>query len=325
MFVFWFASVLFLIVLALLFRTERGMLAEGRARRRALVLDGLRLAIVAVMFLVLPAAEPRPLATIGLGLAILGFVAVPTKWMVAIGGVDAKWDLRPAQAQAAELMARYPSPMPPEGAAAMENIVLGLDRVRSRETAELCDLLKSRYGDWIEGTSRPLDQARRSVRIYDLQRELYGDDVRPTLLDEREATFRWHLYRLLGAMSEAGVARSTPEQRACFAEAIKELDGYRRDDTAQLIDVLKTSGRAWLRSRSRKAWQTGSGPADAESAIEEARLRLWPSTSVFWGAILDEADRRRLAPLRESGQRAEKPSEAGSKADSEAQPMQRTP
>ena len=120
---FWLASVLFVIVLAILFRTERMMLHEGRARSRALVMDGVRLAAVAAMFFALPAAQPRPLATIGLGLAAFAFIAVPSSWMLAIGGIDPKWELRRIQAECAALMARYPSPMPPDGAAEMRRIV----------------------------------------------------------------------------------------------------------------------------------------------------------------------------------------------------------
>jgi hypothetical protein len=295
MFIFWLASILFVILLAILFRTERMMLAEGRARQRALVLDGFRLAIVAVMFFALPLAEPRPLATIGLGLAALGFVAVPSRWMLAIGGVDPKWILRPAMAKAAELMTRYPTPMPSEGAEAMRAILGDLARLRGPETAELCDLLTARYSDWIEGANKPLPAARRSVRIYDLQREMYGDDVRPPLLDEAEATFRWRLYRTFARMTETGVARATPEQRLRFGELIRELDGFRRADTTEFIDCLVESGRNWLRSRSGQAWPDRLGGAEAEPAIEQTRLRLWPGTSVFWGAILDEADRRELA------------------------------
>jgi hypothetical protein len=300
MVIFWLASVLFVILLAILFRTERMALEEGRARRRALVMDGIRLAIVALMFLALPLAEPRPVATIGLGLAALGFVAVPTRWIIALGGVDPKWDLRPVQARAAVLMGQYRSPMPPDGADRMRLLLHELAGLRSADTAELCDLLAARYGDWIAGTSEPLAQARRSIRIYDLQRELYGDDVKPPQLDEGEATFRWRLYRAIGTLTELGAAQATPEQRARFGEIVRELGAYRRDDTTELIDCLAESGRSWLRSRSARPWRMAAGAAEPEPLVEQARLRLWPGTSVFWGAILDESDRRELAPLREN-------------------------
>ena len=91
-----------------------------------------------------------------------------------------------------------------------------MSRLRTAETAQLCDLLVARYTDWIDGTQRPLDLGRRSIRIYDLQRELYGEEVRPPELEECEATFRWRLYRVFNEMAECGGAEQTPEQKARF-------------------------------------------------------------------------------------------------------------
>lgn len=292
---FWLASILFVVVLAILFRTERMMLHEGRARSRALVMDGVRLAAVAAMFFALPAAQPRPLATVGLGLAAFAFIAVPSSWMLAIGGIDPKWELRRIQAEAAALMARYPSPMPADGADEMRRIVRYMSRLRTAETAQLCDLLVARYTDWIDGTQRPLDLGRRSIRIYDLQRELYGEEVRPPELEECEATFRWRLYRVFNEMAECGGAERTPEQKARFLGLTQELDAYRRDDTGSFIDGVQASARAWLKSRRPERWQPSIGVGHLSPAVEEGTRQLWPRTSVFWGAILDETDRRELA------------------------------
>lgn len=295
---FWLASGLFVILLAVLFRTERMMLQEGRARSRALILDGARLTAALLMFLALPIAEPRPLATIGLGLAAFAFIAIPSSWMLAIGGLDPKWELRHLQTEAAELMTRYRSPMPPEGAAVMRRIVGDVTRLRTARTAELCDLLIARYNDWIGGSYRPRDLGLRSIRIYDLQRRLYGEEVRPPELDVEEATFRWRLYRVFGEMMELGVAEHTPDQRSRFDELIHALDSYRREDTVSFIEGLQSSARAWLQSRGHHAkWQPTLGVSDGASAVDEARRQLWPRTSVFWGAILDENDRRKLAPV----------------------------
>jgi hypothetical protein len=292
----WLATALFVVLLALLFRVERMMLLESRARGRAVVMDGVRLVAVVAMFLALPAAEPRPLATIALGLVAVGFMVMPSSWMLAIGGLAPKWELRHIQSEAADLIARYPSPMPADGADAMQRIVADVVRLRTLETAQLCDLLVARYTDWIDGTQRPLDLGRRSIRIYDLQRELYGDEVRPPELEEYEATFRWRLYRVFNEMVECGQADPSRDQKARFFELIDVLELFRRDDTAAFIDGVQASGRAWLKSRRREAWQPGIVVGDPVPAVEEGRRQLWPRTSVFWGAILDEADRRELTP-----------------------------
>lgn len=302
MIVFWLASVLFVMVLGLLFLVDRRMLQEGRARSRALVMDGVRLIAGAAMFLAVPAAEPRPLANIGLGLAAFALIAVPTSWMLAIGGLAPKWDLQRMQAEAAELMAYYPSPMPAEGAEAMRRVVRYVTRLRTAETAQLCDLLVARYDDWIGGSQRPLDLGRRSIRIYDLQRELYGDEVRPPEHEQQEATFRWRLYRIFNEMAECGVAEQTPEQKARFMNLIDELDSYRRDDTDSFVSGVQASAHAWLKPHRRRVpWQPSIGVGDMAPAVDEGRRQLWPRTSVFWGAILDETDRRELAPPRQTG------------------------
>jgi hypothetical protein len=296
---FWLASILFLILLAVLFRVERMMLREGRARRRALIIDGVRLAAVAAMFLALPVAEPRPLATIGLGLAAFCFVAIPSTWMLAIGGMDPKWELKRVQEEAAGLMARYPSPMPPEGAAQLRRLTRYVGRLRNAQTGELCRLLTERYRDWIEGTSQPLELGRRSIRIYDLQRDLYPDDVRPTELSEEEATFRWRLYRIMMNLVELGVPDQTAEQEARFHALVADLDSYRRKDTAGFIGGLQASARAWIRRKPpRHRWDPTAGVPAGKPTIEDVRPQLWPKTSIFWGAILDEEDR---IALRESG------------------------
>ena len=300
MILFWLVSGLFVVLPAVLFRSERMALQAGRTRRRALILDGAGLTAALMLFVALPSAEPRPLAPIGFGMAAFAFMAIPTWWMLTIGGVDPKWRLRHLQTDAAELMTRYRSPMPPEGAAVMRRIIADVTRLRTAETAELCDLLIARYDDWIGGSHRPRDLGLRSIRTYDLQRRLYGEEVRPPELDEEEATFRWRLYRVFGEMMELWVAEQTPQQRSRFGKLVRALDSFRREDTVPFIEGVQSSARAWLRLHDRQApWQAALAAQAAAPAVDEARRRLWPRTSVFWGAILDESDRSELAPIRQ--------------------------
>ena len=297
---FWIGSVVFAILLAVLFRAEREALAERRARRRAMLLDAGRLTAALLMFLALPIAEPRPLATIGLGLAAFAFVAVPTSWALNAGGIDPRWELRRLQVEGAELMARYHSPMPPEGAEKMRGVIADLDGARSAETAELCDLLAARYEDWIAGEYRPLEMGRRVIRIYDLQRRLFGDEVRPPDLSEAEATFRWRLYRVFAEMVDCGVAEPTARQEDRFSKLIRELESHRRHDTGVFIDGLRLSATVWQEAPGpRQAWQPAA-PIRRGAAQGKRAPALWPHTSVFWGAILDGADRIELQKMRRS-------------------------
>lgn len=56
---------------------------------------------------------------------------------------------------------------------------------------------------------------------------------------------------------------------------------------------------AWLKTRRRAPWQPAIGVGDLAPAVEEGPRQLWPRTSVFWGAILDETDRRELTLTRQ--------------------------
>ena len=138
-------------------------------------------------------------------------------------------------------------------------LILRLQGLRTDETRELCSLLVSRYSDWLSGSSRLLDLGRRSIRVYEIDRELYGDEIRPPEHDQQEATFRWRLYRIFGAMVDAGAEGKTPAARERFKELLAELAHYRRDDTADFIDSLKSSAETWLKSRRQGPWQPGIG------------------------------------------------------------------
>ena len=93
--------------------------------------------------------------------------------------------------------------------------------------------------------------------------------------DRDPATFRWRLYRIFGAMVDAGAEGKTPAARERFKELLAELAHYRRDDTADFIDSLKSSAETWLKSRRQGPWQPGIG-VKVNGTIEEAHKTLAP-------------------------------------------------
>jgi len=90
-------------------------------------------------------------------------------------------------------------------------------------------------------------------------------------------------------------SRADARAEGALPRLTQELDAYRRDDTASFIDGVQASARAWLKSRRPARWQPSIGVGDLSAVVEEGARQLWPRTSVFWGAILDETDRRELA------------------------------
>jgi hypothetical protein len=298
---FWALSLGLIVVFTIMFRAERLALLDAYARSRAIFLSAARYIVAMVLFLCLPFVHPLTLVTVDIGLFLFALLVLPTSLILRLGGQENKLVLRQVQREATALMAAHDAPPPPDAVAAMELLIGQVNRLRNRDTRELCNLLVARYSDWIDGSSRPLDLGRRSIRVYELDRELYGDEIRPPEHDEEEATFRWRLYRIFGEMVDVGAQPRTPGSRARFKALIGELDAYRRPDTAGFIDSVTASAKAWLKSRRRGAWQPAIGVGELGEAIQEAHRRLWPSASVFWGAILDEADRRELAPARRQG------------------------
>jgi hypothetical protein len=139
---------------------------------------------------------------------------------------------------------------------------------------------------------------RRVIRIYDLQRQFFGDEVRPPELSEEEATLRWRLYRVFAEMVDCGVPQPTVRQRDRFSRLMRELESHRRPDTAAFIDGLRLSATVWQEAPGPKqAWQPAA-PVRRGSAQGKRNPPLWPRTSVFWGAILDVTDRIELQRMR---------------------------
>ena len=65
---------------------------------------------------------------------------------------------------------------------------------------------------------------------------------------------------------------------------------------------MQASAYEWLKSHDAgDPWQPSIGVGELETLVDEGTRQLWPRTSVFWGAILDETDRRELATAYQAG------------------------
>jgi hypothetical protein len=217
---------------------------------------------------------------------------VPTRLIVRVVGREPKWQLYALLWEAVRLDRTSRKPRTDADIARMGKIVARIDGCRTPETNELCDLLIEDYKAWMAGVFAPLYMAARTIRVHEIEVELYGALARKRELDPDEATFRWRLWRTFGGLIQAGAAEQTEAERALFERFIAELDAYRRSDTIAFIDALQKSTRAWLAGDHAGPWPPEAGIQALGPAIELEYDRLFPRTSVFWGARTDETDDR---------------------------------
>jgi hypothetical protein len=295
----WFSVWIVVLVVSLggLWLAELPDLRKAHARRRVAVLNAVRLAAAAALLVVLVwVVNPRTLAGAAVGAICAALVLTPVGWVVRVGGIEPEWELRRLILTAGDLSRRYESPRPPKAIAEMRRLVSQMYARRTPATSELVALRAVDLEDWINGTYRPIDLGRRSIRIYEIERELYGTAAGKPENAPDDATFLWQLYRAFGEMIDWGSAEPSEEQRATFERLTEALSRYRRSDTSSFIDATQESARAWLSSGwSNATWPPAGGIPDLGPAVESAFRALWPTVKVFWGAELSEDDRRELA------------------------------
>jgi hypothetical protein len=167
--------------------------------------------------------------------------------------------------------------------------------LRTPRTAELCDLMIAELDDLIAGYESWNGGGLRSIRMDELARELWSDEMPPPDNDPGEATFRWYLYKTFGRMMEIGAGDPSPEGRGEFHRLIDSLEEYRRPDTGAFLDAVRKSADAWIRNPpAGRPWIASYdfeelGPA----GLEEIRW-IWGREAAMWGASLDEEDLRNL-------------------------------
>jgi hypothetical protein len=256
--------------------------------------------VIVLCWLLIPAAEadpgPERVATIvGLAGLIGAVILVPVRWFLRLGGREPTWELRRARVEVAQIsnrVRRNPSSVPVER---IQDAIARLAILRTSATAELCDLLSAELSDFITRSESWNEAGRRSIRIDELCRSIWPDDMPPPDFDFQESTFRWHLYRTFGRMMELATAEPTSASRHAFEQARDSLAQFRRDSTFRFLDAVQQSADRWLASPATgRPWiESFEFQALGPDGLSEVK-RIWGREAAMWGARLDGDDLRAL-------------------------------
>jgi hypothetical protein len=283
------------------FLAEGDGLAAGHVRVRTQILNILRWAIVITLsWALIPTAFVQPgsdraATVIGLALLIGATMLIPVRWFVQLGGRQPTWELRRAKVELGVLTNRIRRDKGTVPTVRLRETIDRIEAIRAPDTVELCDLMIWQLDDLIAGRESWNEAGRRSLRIDELSRELWPDDMPPPEHEPDEATFRWHLYRLFGRLMEIGATDLTPDSRAEYRALLGSIDEFRRDDTLRFIDAVCRSTDRWLANHvSGRPWIAGYDfEALGPGGLGEVRA-IWGRDATMWGAHLDDDDLRAL-------------------------------
>ena len=297
-----------------LFLAEKDSLADGHVLVRTHLINAIRWGIVvALSWLLIPVAmadsSPQRVTTI-LGLAGLmgAVILIPVRWFVRLGGREPTWELRRIKIEVARIANRVRRDPALVSASRIRDAIARIEALKPHNNPELCDLLTAELGDLLAGVELWNEAGRRSIRIDQLCREIWPDDMPTPDFLPAVATNRWRLYRTFGQMIEIGSSKSTPEALDAFDKLRASLDVYRTSDTYRFIDAVQQSADRWLAwSVPGTRWiESFDFAALGPDALVEVRL-LWGREAAMWGAHLDDEDWAALAQDR--ARRAKAPAE----------------
>jgi hypothetical protein len=300
------------VVAVFLFAGDAVRLRADHARLGALFLDLARwLAVLALAWgaIVMAATDSsmyRTITIVGMGGLAVALMIVPAPWFVLFAGRDPSWELRSLRVEISNATNRIRRDRALVTPARIRGLIGRTRRSRTPGTAELCDLLEAELTDVTAGDEAWNEAGRRSIRIDELCRGLWGREVPQPDYDRAEATFRWRLYRIFGQLMELGTARPTPAARGEFVYLLRSLGAFRRSDTAPFISDVRRSALRWLSDGSaERAWIENLDFSVLGPNAAEGLQSIWGRDSAMWGAELDADDR--LALEKDRGRRASKP------------------
>jgi len=283
------------------FLVESESLSDGHVRVRAQILNAARWAfVIALAWALIPVAlsqagPQRSTSILGLVALIGALMLVPVRWFVGVGGREPTWELRRAKIEATQLankVRRDPTSVAP---VKLTDAIERVKALRTFETAELCDLIVAELEDLLRGAESWNEAGRRTIRIYELSRSLWPGAIPPPDWDPLEATFRWRMYRTFGDLMEAGSANPSPASRKDYRCQLRNLEGFRRADTANFIDAVKVSAGVWLVKRTGTPWMEALDFSVLGLNGIDGVKQIWGRDAALWGAELDDADRSALA------------------------------
>ena len=283
------------------FLIEGDGLAEAHARVRTQILNVTRWAIViALSWVLIPATfsqpgEQRAATVLGMAGLIGAVMLIPVRWFVRLGGLEPAWEMRRAKIEVTQLASRVRRSPGSVTALRFQDAADRVTALRTPENSELCDLLLAELADLRAGAESWNEAGRRSIRIDELCRRFWPEDVPPPDFDPDEATFRWHLYRTFGRMMEIAGEEDSRTARAEFRNLLNSLEGFRRPDTYRLIDAIMQSADRWLLTPvGGGAWISSfQFEALGPDGLEEIK-KIWGRDAAMWGADLDDHDRDAL-------------------------------
>jgi hypothetical protein len=269
------------------------LLVYRHVRSRTFAMHSLLHATGALAIVISVLAANQTALAVGLALGGGATLLIPDEWLIRLGGLEQKWELRRVRGDASDYLGRQVTAQVPADVTTMNRYFARMRALRAPDTAEFCDLAILQMETWLTGRYMVRDKTLLAVRLYEVEVELFGQEHCLPIPDRVEATFRYRLLKTFIQLNEMGDERPTDDAAVRFASLLTKLDGFRRPDTLAFIDAVERSAREWVTSSGPdQGWGGPDGKfSEISPIVDKEYWALWPNADVFWGAAIDAEDR----------------------------------